>query len=110
MSEQSLVRGDSHACAFDLAGTGLAPQLPRDLAPLRDRLRGDGLAEARQPAARVHRDAAAELGGARAQQRLGLTFAAQADVLVPVELERGGEVVALGQREVVGTDPGLLVR
>ena len=83
--------------ALHLAAAGLAPQLPGDLAHLGDGLGGDGLAEAGEPAARVHRDAAADRGVARAQQRLGLALLAQADVLVPVELERGGEVVDLGQ-------------
>ena len=95
--------------ALDLAGAGLAPQLPGDLAHLGDRLGGDRLAEAGQPAARVHRDAAAELGVAGAQQRLGLALAAEPDVLVPVELERGRQVVHLGQAEVVGADARLLV-
>ena len=40
---------------------------------------------------------------------LGLALLAQADVLVPVELERGGQVVDLGQDEVVGADARLLV-
>ena len=48
-------------------------------------------------------------GGAVTQQLLGLTLAAQADVLVPVELERGREVVDLGEADVLGTDPGLRV-
>src|SRR5439155_8425985 len=96
-------------CAVQLAGAGLAAQLPRDLAHLRDGLRGDRLAEAGEAAARVDGDAPTQLGVTRAQQRLGLAFTTQADVLVPVELERGGEVVDLGQREVVGPDAGLVV-
>ena len=77
---------------------GLAAQLPGELADLRDRLRRDRFAEAGEAAARVHRDAAAERGVAVAQQLLGLARLAQADVLVPVELERGREVVDLGER------------
>ena len=46
--------------ALDLAAGGLAPELPGDLAHLGDGLGRDGLAEAGQPAARVHRDAPAE--------------------------------------------------
>ena len=45
--------------------------------------------------------------GAVAEQLLRLALAAQADVLVPVELERGREVVDLGQADVLGADPGL---
>src|SRR5436189_3791663 len=86
MNEQSLVGGDSHAGAVHLAPTRLAAQLPGDLAHLRDRLGGDGLTEAGQPAARIHRDASTQLGGARSQQRLRLALTAQTDVLVPVEL------------------------
>ena len=110
MTEETLVGGDADGGALDLATVGLAAQLPDHLAHLGDRLRGDRLAEAREPAARVHRDAAADRGRARAQQRLGLALAAQPDVLVPVELERGGEVVDLGQAQVVGPDAGFLVR
>ena len=44
-----------------------------------------------------------------AQQRLGLALRAEADVLVPVELERGGEVVDLGQAEVRRADARLVV-
>ena len=95
--------------ALDLAAGGLAPQLPGDLAHLGQGLGGDGLAEAGQAAARVDRDAAADLGVAVVEQALGLALGAQPDVLVPVELERGRQVVDLGQVEVVGTEPGLLV-
>ena len=59
MAEEALVDGEAGGGALDLAAGGLAPQLPRDLAHLRDRLRGDGLAEAGEPAARVHGDALA---------------------------------------------------
>ena len=72
-------------------------QLPGELAHLGEGLGGDGLAEAGQPAARVHRDAAADASvSPDAQQRLGLALGAQADVLVPVQLERGRQVVDLG--------------
>ena len=60
MTEETLVGGDADGGALDLAAVGLAPQLPGDLAHLGDRLRGDRLAEAGEPAARVHRDAAAD--------------------------------------------------
>ena len=38
---------------------------------------------------------------------LGLALGAQPEVLVPVELQRGGQVVDLGQAEVFGPDAGL---
>ena len=49
VAEQALVGGDADAGAVDLAATGLAPQLPHDLAHLGERLGGNGLAEAGQP-------------------------------------------------------------
>src|SRR5690606_35025641 len=104
VAEEALVRRDARGGALDLAARGLASELPGDLADLGDGLGGDGLAEASQTTARVDRDAAAELRVAVVQQALGLALLAQADVLVPVELERGREVVHLGQREVVGAD------
>ena len=88
---------------------GLAPQLPDQLAHLGDGLGRDGLAEARQSAARVDRDPAPDGGVAVAEQALGLTLLAQADVLVPVELEGRREVVDLGEVDVLGADAGLLV-
>ena len=51
--------------------------------------------------------AAADGGGAAAQQLLGLTLGAQPEVLVPVEFQRGGQVVDLGQAQVLGPDAGL---
>ena len=46
-------------------------------------------------------------GRAAAQQLLGLALGAQAEVLVPVEFQRGGQVVHLGQAQVFGSDTGL---
>ena len=43
-------------------------------------------------------------------ERARLALLAEADVLVPVELERGGQVVDLGQAHVLRPDAGLLVR
>ena len=48
------------ARTFDLAAVGATLDLPGELADLRDRLGGHGLAEAREAAARVHRDASAQ--------------------------------------------------
>src|SRR5436190_22362978 len=86
--EQTLVHGEPHPSALDLPFARGAPQLPGDLAHLRQRLGRNGLAEARQPAARVHRDAAADGGRAVLDELLRFARPAQADVLVPVELER----------------------
>src|SRR4051794_6878545 len=110
VAEEALVRGDAGPGALDLAGAGAALQLPRDLAPLGDRLRGPRLAEAGEPAARVDGDALAPDGGvAVVDEPLGLAGLAEPEVLVPVELERGREVVDLGDVDVVGAEPGLLV-
>ena len=70
VAEQSLVGGDADGGALDLPAGGLTLQLPGELADLRDRLGGDGLAEAGQSARRVDRDPAADGGGAAAQQLL----------------------------------------
>src|SRR5207244_1087284 len=109
VTEQALVDGEADACTLDLAPLGLAPQLPGELADLGQGLGGHGLAEAGQPAAGVDGDTAADGGVAVVEQTLGLARLAEADVLVPVELEGGGEVVDLGHVEVVGTNAGLLV-
>ena len=77
MPEQALIGGDADLRVLDLAAGGLSTQLPGQFARLGDRLRGDGLAEARQPARRVDRDLAADDGRTAAQQRLGFAFRAQ---------------------------------
>ena len=97
------------ACALDLSAAGLAADLPGELADLRDRLGGDRLSEAREAAARIHGNAAAQGRRPVVQQRLAPPGLAEADVLVPVELERGREVVDLGEVHVLGTEPRLLV-
>src|SRR5262245_7498836 len=79
VADEPLVPGHAEVRSLALPLAGLAAQLPGELADLRDRLRGDGLAEAGEPAARVHRDAASEAGVAVAQQALGLAGPAQAD-------------------------------
>jgi hypothetical protein len=55
MPEQPLVRAEPHPRPRDLPVTGLAPQLPDQLAHLGDRLRRNRLAEGRETTARVHR-------------------------------------------------------
>src|SRR5690606_3678706 len=95
VTEQALVHRDARAGALDLTSLGLSPKLPRQLAHLRDRLRRDRLAEAREPPARVDRDAAAEGGGAGTEQLLRPARLAQADVLVPVQLQGRRQVVHL---------------
>ena len=59
----------------------------------------DGLTGMRPPIA----------GVAVVEQLLGLARLAEPDVLVPVELEGGGQVVDLGEAQVLGADAGLLV-
>ena len=95
------------AGALDLAAGGLALELPGQLADLRDGLRGNGLAETRQAARRVDRDPAADRRRTAAQQLLGLALGAQPQVLIPVEFQRGGQVVDLGHAHVLGSDAGL---
>ena len=104
MAEQALVGRDADRGVLDLTAGGLPAQLPGEFADLRDRLGGDGLAEAGQSARRVDRDLAADGGRAAAQQRLGSALLAQPQVLVPVELQRRGQVVDLGQADVLGSD------
>src|ERR1700741_3038290 len=101
MAEQALVCGDTHRRTVDLASHRLATQLPVQFADLGDGLCGDGFAEASEPARRVHRYPAADRGSAAAQQRLGLAPGAQSQMLVPVELQRGRQVVDLGEPDVV---------
>ena len=94
MTKEPLVRGDADLCVCDLAVAGLSAQLPHQLADLCDGLGGNGFAEAAKPAACVHRDTAPDCGVAVSQQALGFAGLAQADVLVPIELERRRQFVA----------------
>lgn len=98
------------ARSVDLARSGVPAQMPREFTHLRNGLGGDGLTEARQATARVHRNPAADGGVAIAHELLGLARLAQADRFVPVQLERSREVVHLGEIQVIGTDTGLFVR
>src|SRR5487761_100392 len=109
VSEQSLIGGHSHRGPAHLSPCGLSPQLPYQLAHLGYGLSRDGLSETRQPAAGVDRDSPSHGRVAVAQEALGLAFLAQPDVLVPVELEGGGEVVRLGHAHVLGADARFLV-
>ena len=110
MAEQALVRGDADLGALDLTAYRLAAQLPVQLADLRDGLRGDRLAEARQPTGRVHRHTAANRRCPASQQRLRLALSAQPQVLVPVEFERSGEVLHLRKTDVLRPDSGFGIR
>src|SRR6478609_4213099 len=110
MAEEPLVGGDADARALDLAALGLAAELPGHLAHLCERLRGDGLAEAGETTGRVDRDPAADGGVTGPQQRLGLAALAELQVLDPVQLQRGREVVDLGQADVGRVDARFLVR
>src|SRR5690606_11474491 len=95
VAEEALVHGHADLRALDLAALGLAAQLPGELADLCDGLGGHGLTEAGEAAARVDRHAAADGRHAVAQQALCAAGRAEADVLVPVELEGGAQVVDL---------------
>src|SRR5262249_57461217 len=106
---RAVVPGGPAPRPFALAAGALPAHWPGGLEALGDRLGRHRLAEAGEAAARVHGDAAAERRRAVADQLLGIPRLAQADVLVPVELERRGEVVDLRQVEVLGTQTGLLV-
>src|SRR5579871_5820887 len=88
VAEQALVDGQADLRALDLATGGLASQLPRQLAHLGDGLGGNGFAEAREATRRVDRDAPTDRRVTVVDEPLGLALLAQADVLVPVELER----------------------
>src|SRR5688572_23502002 len=96
MAEQPLVGSDADLGVLDLSAGRLTTQLPGELADLGERLCRHRLTEAGQAPARVDRDATADGRVARAQQLLGLAPLAEPDVLDPVELERRGEVVDLG--------------
>jgi hypothetical protein len=110
MPEQPLVGRDADPGTVDLTTRGPPLELPGDLADLRDGLRGHRYAEAGEPATRIHREPPADRGFAVAQQFLGLTWCAEAEMLVPVEFECRSQVVHLGDIDVVGADTGLLVR
>src|SRR3954464_13826160 len=107
MAEQALVGSNTDARALDLTAGGLALELPGQLAHLRDGLRRNGFAEAGQPAGGVDRDAATDRRRAAAQQLLGLTLGAKAKVLIPIQFQRGGQVVDLGEAEVLRADASL---
>ena len=110
MPEQALVDRQPDPGVCDLTSVGPAAQLPDDVAHLRDGLRGHGLAETCEAARGVHGDTAADRGVAVADQPFGLALLAEPDVLVPVELEGLGEVVDLGEIEILRADSGLFVR
>ena len=109
MSEQPLICRDARFGAIDLAVTGLAAELPGQLADLRDRLRRDGLAETTEPAARVDGNASSKGRVAVAEHLLGLAGFAETDILVPIEFEGRRQIVDLGKVEILRTHTGFLV-
>ena len=109
MTEQTLIGGDAHLGVLHLATFGLASQLPGELAGLSNRLGGHGFAEAGQAARRIDRQSSAQRGGALPDHALGLARLAEAQVLVPVELQSGGQVIHLGDVDIFGAEAGLLV-
>ena len=60
-----------------------------------------------QTAGRIDRNLAAEGGGALRRSCSPSPLGAQAEVLVPVEFQCGGQVVDLGQADVLRADAGL---
>lgn len=103
--EQPLVRGDPHARVLDLPVTRVAPELPGELAHLGDRLGRHRLAERGESAAHVDGYAPARRRRPLAQELRALALPAQSEVLVPLQLQGGGQVVHLGQREILRPTP-----
>ena len=91
MTEEALVHRDADLGTGDLAPGRLAAQLPRDLADLSECLCWHSFAETRKPAGRIHWHSSAKSGVPIGEQPLGLALFAEADVLVPVELESRNE-------------------
>ena len=79
--------------AFDLPAARLAAQVPEDLADVRDARRAQRVALREQPAARVHRNAPADVRVAVIDQLARLALAAEAQVLVVEQLRRREAVV-----------------
>ena len=109
MAEQALIGGDAHTGAVHLTASGLTAQLPGEFTHLRQRLGRDGFAETCQAPRGIHRHPATDGGGTRAQQLLGTAHLTQPKMLVPVQLHGRGQVVHLGQVDVVGAHTSLLV-
>ena len=99
MPEQALIGRHGDPGPLHLVSRGGAPELPHALAHLGDGLGRDGLSCFGEA---IPAQAIAQRRDAVAQELLRLALPAQADVLVPVELEGGGEVVDLGQADVLG--------
>jgi len=88
MTEKALVRRDADFRPLYLPFARFARQLPRELAHLRNGLRGHRFAETRKTPARVDGNAATDRRHTLAQEPLCLAGVAETDVLVPIELER----------------------
>ena len=103
------VLGERDAGAGDLAVAGLAAQLPRGLAHLRDAGGADRVALAQQAAARVDGQVAVQAGAARVEQLRAAAGRREAELLVDDQLGGRAGVVDLGAVEVVGAEARLLV-
>src|SRR3712207_6542536 len=101
--------GQADARTFDLPPASCAAQLLDDLDDLRHAGRAGRMALRHQSTTRVHRDAAAERGGAFLQQLWRFAAATEAERLVVEQLGDGEGVVQLDEVEVLGTETGLLV-
>ena len=109
MAKQALVGGDADFRTLHLSITRLSAQLPGQFTDLGQGLGRHRLAEAGQAAGDVHRNPAAERGVTGAQQGCRLAAWGQLQILDPVQLQRGGQVVHLGQVDIRGTDARLLI-
>src|SRR5688500_10406482 len=110
VTKETLIDRQADLGPADLAGTGLSAQLPGEFADLRDGLRGNRFAEGAETAAGVDGHPSPDRRRTRTKQLLGFALLAQTDLFVPVELERGRQVVDLGQAQVAGTDAGFVIR
>ena len=95
MAEQALVGRDPDPGTVHLASARFTPKLPGQFADLGDRLRRHRFTEGPEAAGRVDWQPAPDLGDAIPQQLLGLAFGAEAQLLVPVQLEARRKVVDL---------------
>ena len=109
MAKQALVGGDPDFRTLHLSIARLAAQLPGQFTHLGQGLGGHRFAEAGQTAGHVHRNPATQRGVAGAQQRRCFAAWGQLQILDPVQLQRGGQVVHLGQVDIRRTDAGLLI-
>src|SRR5438093_11589066 len=93
-----------------LAAAGLAAELRHALVDHAYAARPDRVAERLEPSTRVHRDVTLERRAALLDQLPALALLAEAQVLDVRDLGPREAVVHLGEVDVLGRDPGRLVR